>query len=175
VAGVLEQHFADLVERQPELLAHHLTGAAETERAAAQWLKAFAATRFAHRETIGHFDRALGLTDTMSEGPARARHEIDARVDGLPQRSLIAIMGKGRSGFTAHHLTLMSFRLISPRNPASTSGVADVYEGDANLVTVAGNLECFLGSLPLTLVAAVRVTVTANRLSVSLTFDRAIA
>ena len=53
VAGVLEQHFADLVERQPELLAHHLTGAAETERAAAQWLKAgqFAATRFADRSS----------------------------------------------------------------------------------------------------------------------------
>src|SRR6266536_1890392 len=33
VAAVLEQHFADLVDRQPELLAHHLTGAGDTERA----------------------------------------------------------------------------------------------------------------------------------------------
>ena len=82
VAAVLERHFADLVERQPELLAHHLTGAAETERAVAQWLKAgqFAATRFAHREAIRHFDRGLGLISTMPEGPARARHEIDLQL-----------------------------------------------------------------------------------------------
>ena len=82
VAAVLERHFADLVERQPELLAHHLTGAAETDRAVAQWLKAgqFAATRFAHREAIRHFDRGIGLTGTMPEGPARARREIDLQL-----------------------------------------------------------------------------------------------
>jgi predicted ATPase len=40
VGAVLEQHFADLVERQPELLAHHLTSAGNTERAVEQWLKA---------------------------------------------------------------------------------------------------------------------------------------
>ena len=40
VAAALEQHFADLVERQPELLAHHLTAAGDTERAVEQWLKA---------------------------------------------------------------------------------------------------------------------------------------
>jgi hypothetical protein len=28
----------DLVERQPELLAHHLTAAGDIERAATQWL-----------------------------------------------------------------------------------------------------------------------------------------
>ena len=33
VATVLEQHFAELVERRPELLAHHLTAAGEIERA----------------------------------------------------------------------------------------------------------------------------------------------
>ena len=31
VAALLEQDFADLVERQPELLAHHLTAAGEAE------------------------------------------------------------------------------------------------------------------------------------------------
>ena len=39
-AAALETHFADLVERQPELLAHHLTAAGDTERAIEQWLKA---------------------------------------------------------------------------------------------------------------------------------------
>ncbi len=33
VAAVLEEHFADLVERQPEVLAHHLTAAGNSSRA----------------------------------------------------------------------------------------------------------------------------------------------
>src|SRR5947209_16355727 len=37
VAAALEAHFSDLIERQPELLAHHLTAAGDTERAAHQW------------------------------------------------------------------------------------------------------------------------------------------
>ena len=36
VAATLDQHFADLVERQPELLAHYLTAAGESERAVDQ-------------------------------------------------------------------------------------------------------------------------------------------
>jgi len=61
VAAMLEQRFADLVERQPELLAHHLTAAGDTQRAVDQWLKAGrrAADHSAHREAIGHFDRGL--------------------------------------------------------------------------------------------------------------------
>ena len=59
VAAALEQDFADLVERQPELLAHHLTAAGDTERAVDQWLKAgqYAAQRLAHLEAIRHFER----------------------------------------------------------------------------------------------------------------------
>src|SRR5206468_9618997 len=57
VAAALEQHFADLVERQPELLARHLTAAGDTEHGVDQWLKAgrHAAERSAHHEAIGHF------------------------------------------------------------------------------------------------------------------------
>src|SRR3954465_7420052 len=40
VAPALEKKFPGLVERQPQLLAHHLTGAADTARAVEQWLKA---------------------------------------------------------------------------------------------------------------------------------------
>jgi predicted ATPase len=52
----------DLVERQPELLAHHLTAAGDIERAVAQWLKAGrrAVARSAYSEATGHFDRGLG-------------------------------------------------------------------------------------------------------------------
>src|SRR5207342_2673235 len=63
VAAVLGEHFAELVERQPELLAHHLTGAADVERAVLQWLNAGhrAAARSAHSEAIAHFGRGLAV------------------------------------------------------------------------------------------------------------------
>ena len=79
VAAVLEQHFADLVERQPELLAHHLTEAGDTERAVDQWLKAGqrAAARLAHREAIRHFDRGLAALAALSESLARDGREIE--------------------------------------------------------------------------------------------------
>jgi len=73
VAAVLERHFADLVERQPELLAHHLTAAADTERAVDQWLKAgrHAAGRSAHHEAIRHFDRGLATLELLPKGLPR--------------------------------------------------------------------------------------------------------
>jgi predicted ATPase len=75
VAAVLEEHFADLVERQPELLAHHLTAAGDTERAIDQWLKAgrYAAQRLAHLEAIRHFERGLAILPARAEGRERDR------------------------------------------------------------------------------------------------------
>jgi class 3 adenylate cyclase len=79
VAALLEQDFAELVERQPELLAHHMSGAGDTERAIDEWLKAgqHAATRSAHVEAIGHFERGLAA---LAEGPARDGREIELQL-----------------------------------------------------------------------------------------------
>ena len=79
VTAVLERDFVDFVERQPELLAHHLTAAGETERAVDQWLKAgrHAAERVAHLEAIRHFDRGLATLGTLPEGPTRDVREIE--------------------------------------------------------------------------------------------------
>jgi class 3 adenylate cyclase len=82
VAAALEQDFADLVERQPELLAHHLTGAGDTERAVDQWLKAgqHAAERFAHLEAIRHYERGVAALSSLPEGPARDGREIELQL-----------------------------------------------------------------------------------------------
>ncbi len=82
VAAALEQNFADLVERQPELLAHHLTAAGETERAVDQWLKAgqYAAQRSAHHEAMRHFERGLATLAALPEGAARDRREIELQL-----------------------------------------------------------------------------------------------
>jgi class 3 adenylate cyclase/tetratricopeptide (TPR) repeat protein len=81
-AAVLEADFSDLVERQPELLAHHLTGAAQIERAVAQWLAAghFAAARLAPREAIRHFDRGLALLGSLPEGAPRDAQEVELQL-----------------------------------------------------------------------------------------------
>src|SRR5207237_5662622 len=70
VAAALEEHFADLIERQPELLAHHLTAAGDTERAVDQWLKAgqYAAERLAHLEAIRHYERGIAALSSLTEG-----------------------------------------------------------------------------------------------------------
>ena len=82
VAAVLERNFADLVERRPELLAHHLTAAGETERAIDQWLKAgqYATARLAHLEAIRHFDRGLAEIAALAEGPARDGQELELQL-----------------------------------------------------------------------------------------------
>jgi class 3 adenylate cyclase/tetratricopeptide (TPR) repeat protein len=82
VAAALEQHFADLVERRPELLAHHLTAAGEIERAVDEWLIAgqYAAARFAHLEAIRHFERGLAELATLPEGSARDKREIELQL-----------------------------------------------------------------------------------------------
>ena len=82
VAAVLEQNFADLVGRQPELLAYHLTSAGETQGAVSQWLKAgrHAAGRSAHAEAIAYFGRGLAMLATLPETAARDQREIELQL-----------------------------------------------------------------------------------------------
>jgi len=82
VAAALETRFADLVERQPELLAHHLTATGDSKRAVSQWLKAgqFAAERLAHLEAIRDFDRGLAILPALPEGSARDRGEVELQL-----------------------------------------------------------------------------------------------
>jgi class 3 adenylate cyclase len=82
VAAALERDFADQVERQPELLAHHLTAAGDPERAVDQWLKAgqYAAQRSAHHEAIRHFEHGLVAAAALPEGAARDGREIELQL-----------------------------------------------------------------------------------------------
>jgi class 3 adenylate cyclase/tetratricopeptide (TPR) repeat protein len=99
VASTLERHFADIVERQPELLAHHLTAAGNSEHAVGQWLKAgqHAAERVAHLEAIRHFDRGLATLGTLPEGPARDARELELQL----ARGLAHFAAKGFSAAEA--------------------------------------------------------------------------
>ena len=80
-ASVLERLFADVAERQPDLLAHHRTGAGETGQAVAQWLKAGqrSAARSAHAEAIAYIGQGLALLGTLPETPERDDREMELR------------------------------------------------------------------------------------------------
>jgi tetratricopeptide (TPR) repeat protein len=82
VAAALEAHFADLIERHPELLAHHLTAAGDPERATRRWLKAgrHAAEQSAYLEAIAHLERGLGLLPSLPANSDRAEREIDLQL-----------------------------------------------------------------------------------------------
>jgi class 3 adenylate cyclase len=81
-AAVLEQRFGDLVERQPELLAHHLAAAGDLERAVDQWLTAgrHAASRSAHPEAIGHFERGLTALGSLPQTQGRDGREVELQL-----------------------------------------------------------------------------------------------
>ena len=117
VAAVLQQHFADLTERQPELLARHYTEAALIEPAIAFWRRAGAVslTRSAHREAIGHFGRALEILGALPEGEARDRNELDVAVAAAVP--LIAVHGFGSAQVEAHAMRANELANRIPHSP----------------------------------------------------------
>ena len=82
IATALKQEFADLVQRQPELLARHLTGAGDTARAVAQWLKAgqHAAAHSAYIEAVANLERGLALLPSLPDTPERDSLEIEMQL-----------------------------------------------------------------------------------------------
>ncbi|MDX1486918.1 MAG: adenylate/guanylate cyclase domain-containing protein [Acidiferrobacterales bacterium] len=78
IARVLENRFPQVVETQPEFLAHHYTAARLAEQAIGYWRKAAeqAAERAGYMEAFAHLERGLELIKTLPDSPERAREEI---------------------------------------------------------------------------------------------------
>ena len=95
IAGVFGNQFAELAERQPELLAFHLTEAGLDADALRAWESAArkAASRSAHAEAIRHVGSALAV---LMRAPAdAARDQIELRLQLLLAARLIATDGYG--------------------------------------------------------------------------------
>ena len=77
-AQVVVEHFAETVETQPELVAHHYTEAGLLEEAVTYWQKAGerAAQRSANMEAINHLTTGLNLLETLPDTPRRAQQEL---------------------------------------------------------------------------------------------------
>jgi class 3 adenylate cyclase/predicted ATPase len=82
VAQVLVQRFGELVETQPEVVAHHYTEAGLSEQAIPYWQKAGqrAVERSAHVEAIGHLTKGLDVLRTLPDTPERAQQELTLQI-----------------------------------------------------------------------------------------------
>ena len=78
IAEVLETHFSETTETQPEILALHYAEAGEAMKAAKYWLDAGrrAAQRSANVEAIAHFKNGIEVLQTLRETSDRDRQEI---------------------------------------------------------------------------------------------------
>jgi tetratricopeptide (TPR) repeat protein len=82
IAEILEGQFAEVSEKQPELLARHFSEAGQIEKAAMLWGKAGlrSAQRSALVEAAEQLKRALGQIATLTATPALRREEIKLQV-----------------------------------------------------------------------------------------------
>ena len=79
IADAFEQRFPEMVDAQPETLAHHLTEAGLFEKAEIYWLRAgkIAAMRSANLEAIAHLQQGIEASSHLPDGSRKDRLELD--------------------------------------------------------------------------------------------------
>ena len=82
IARVLARMYPEKTEREPELLAHHLTESDHSEGAASFWLKAGrrAARSSANLEAIGHLRRGLTVVQANARMQGADEMELELRI-----------------------------------------------------------------------------------------------
>jgi TOMM system kinase/cyclase fusion protein len=94
IAQVLAAQFPEIVETQPELVAHHYTEAGLSVQALGYWQRAGqqANARSAHVEAISHLTKGLEVLKALPDTPERAQQELVLQITlGL---ALIATKGQ---------------------------------------------------------------------------------
>ena len=97
IGQILAARFAETIETQPELLAHHYTEAGLIESAIVYWQLAGerAVERSAHVEAVMHLTRGLEVLQTLPDTPQRAQQELHLQTALGP--ALIATKGYAAS------------------------------------------------------------------------------
>jgi predicted ATPase len=82
IAKALQDHFPEVVSAQPEVLAHHYTGAGDLENAVRLWINAGrrSGERSSPREAIAHFETALEVLRALPETSVRDKTEVAIRI-----------------------------------------------------------------------------------------------
>ena len=93
IATTLEQRFPDLVETEPETLAHHYAAAGRAESSFPYWRRAAqrAFEGAAHVEAVGHYTRGLEALEMLPEDRHRAEEKIAML---LPLADCLGAMGR---------------------------------------------------------------------------------
>ena len=93
VANVLEQHFPETVETQPELLAHHCAQAGWVDRAIGYYARAGqrGVARSAMAEAIAQLTKGLELLTGLPDAVSRQQRELELQI--ALGRALIATRG----------------------------------------------------------------------------------
>ena len=83
IAGAYVDNRSDIVSKNPELIAHHLTLAGQTDEAIEYWQQAGlrASARSANVEAIAHFGKAIELLRSTPENPERPRRELALQIE----------------------------------------------------------------------------------------------
>jgi class 3 adenylate cyclase/predicted ATPase len=78
IPQVLEAHFPEICDAQPELVAQHYTAAGCTEQAVIYWQRAGqqASERSAYLEAVSHYTTEIELLTTLPETPARTQQAL---------------------------------------------------------------------------------------------------
>jgi predicted ATPase/class 3 adenylate cyclase len=97
IAQVLEERFAETVETQPELVAHHYTEAGLAEQAIPYWQQAGqrASQRSANIEAVAHLTKGLELLKTLQDTPEHTQQELTLQITLGPP--LVATKGYAAS------------------------------------------------------------------------------
>ena len=82
IAQMLEEHFPEVAETQPALLAQHYTEAERNLQAISYWQRAGqrAVERSADVEAISHLTQGLEMLKTLPNTPARTRQELELQL-----------------------------------------------------------------------------------------------
>ena len=93
VAQTLEQEFPEIVQRQPEMLAHHLQMAGDVDRAVSLWVDAarLSTRRSGFLEAIAQLDGALSLLPLSPD--TRSRWQLELRLQLGTRRHLCGVPG----------------------------------------------------------------------------------
>jgi class 3 adenylate cyclase/predicted ATPase len=138
IAQVLEVRFPEIVETQPELLAHHYTEAGLPAPALPYWQRAGqrAVEGSANLEAIQHLTKGLKLLQTLPETPERAQHELTLQLAlGAP-----LLMIKGHTAAEVEQTYTRAYELCqqvgdSPQRFAALVGLWRFYISQAKLRT----------------------------------------
>jgi class 3 adenylate cyclase/tetratricopeptide (TPR) repeat protein len=97
IAQALVEHFPDVAETRPELLAHHYTEAGDLKLAISYWKQAgmLAGLRSANEEAVSHLNQALKLLRTLPDASTLTKDELQLLIAlGVP---LMQVQGFGSS------------------------------------------------------------------------------